>query len=151
MTNLGTLHITVLRKSKSQENFTDHMNQAERSTEVNSSTDLDDSVLAVSHEGQRHHESTNRPKFIEVRIDTGATKSVIGLDYLNSIVDKLSETVKQLILKEKEGKKLEFRFGNGMPTSTLKVIHMPVNIQGEKRKLKFYSKEKSYTLNYFFR
>ncbi len=92
------------KQSISQENFTGHLNQAERSVEANSLTDLDDSVLAVSHEGHRHHESTNRPNFTEVIIDTGATKSVISYN--------------------SEGKKLEFKFGNGTPTSTLKVIHL---------------------------
>ena len=107
-------------------------------SQANSSTDLDDSVLAVSHEGQRHHENTNLPNYIEVIIDTGATKSVIGTDYLNELVSRLSKTERDKILQEKEGKKLEFKFGNGVPTSTLKVIHIPVDIQGEKKTLKFY-------------
>ncbi len=87
------------KQSKSEENFTGHMNQ------INSSRDLDNSVLAVSHERQRHHENTNRPNFIEVIIDTGATKSVIGMDYLNNIVSKLGPLEKEKIMQEKEGKK----------------------------------------------
>ncbi len=92
------------KQSNSQDIFTVHMSQA------NSSTDLDDSVLAVSHEGQRHHENTNRPNYIEVIIDTGATKSVVGTDYLNDLVSRLSKTERDQILQEKEGKKLEFKF-----------------------------------------
>ena len=43
-----------------------------------------------------------------------------------------------MISKSQSGKKLDFKFGNGNPTTTIKVIHIPVDILGEPKRLKFY-------------
>ncbi len=125
-------------QQKQLENFTGHVGQNKTKSEMDSSNDLDDSVLAVSHDVMRAEEKTSRPNVIDIIIDTGATKSVIGMDYLQELVSKMSDTQRNKIMADQEGKKLEFKIGNGNPTTTLKVIHLPVDILGEKRKLKFY-------------
>ena len=125
------------KQHKPQENFTGHL-ERNRSAKMDSSNDLDDSVLAVSHNSPKDSTHSSRPNTIDVIIDTGATKSVIGMKYLQEIVSKMGEKQRILITAEPGGKKLEFKFGNGNPTTTIKAIHLPVDILGERKKLKFY-------------
>ena len=54
------------------------MSQEQQMSETSSSADLDDSVLAISHEGGRHHETTtNRANYSKVIIDTGAKNQLL--------------------------------------------------------------------------
>ena len=75
---------------------------------------------------------------MEVIIDTGAAISMIGEYYLDQLFPNVGDKQRSTISKSQEGKRRDFKFGNGKPSKALEVIHIPVHIQNEERKLKFY-------------
>ncbi len=107
-------------------------------SETLSSNDLDDSVLGIMQDKQPEVEPTKRFSMLEVIIDTGATKSVIGEKYLEQVMQTMEEKQRSIISKNQDGKKLDLKFGNGNPTKTIKVIHIPMNILEEMKRLMFY-------------
>ncbi len=73
-------------------------------------------------------------------VDTGTTKTVVGSNTMETMLEDLSWDEKQSILKNKPQDEIDnkFRFGDGKITTAEKVIHIPVQIGIRVVKLKTY-------------
>ncbi len=98
------------------------------SKETNKNDDADD-IFAVLM-GNDHSN-------LSAIIDSGASKSIIGISTLNQILNKCTEEQKSLIMMDRsEDRKPKFRFGKGDQVAATRVIYLPVRWKDKKFKLK---------------
>ncbi len=76
-------------------------------------------------------------KHVNLIIDTGATKTVVGEETLMKMTQSWNETEKaQLWRTAKKDNQTKFRFGDSRPVKTNNVILMPIKLQGTTIKMK---------------
>ncbi len=75
---------------------------------------------------------------MEVILDTGATKTVIGEKVLDSITKNWQKELKTEILKDRNSGKevMKFKFGDSRTVSLKTIVHLPVQLADRVFKLK---------------
>ncbi len=114
----------ILESQKSEATFTGLVTNDNENKQMNSSNETDESIFTVRHNAEETELKAKRD-WIDVILDTGATKSVIGEENLRDIREQQTNNPRWEMKEKPEKQQLQFKFGDGKTIKQAKQCIFP--------------------------